>query len=307
MAKTRIAIVADGKASGGERVAPPTASAIPGDIPGARPGAAGRDTVGATDPKRTTAATRGGSQYGRGGYGRERQEDWRDRSRGYTEGYGSESGRPGGSGYASRPDYGRDQGRGYEDRGYGGRENERGWFDRATDEVSSWFGDKDAERRRREDERGEHRGRGPRGYTRSDERIREDVNDRLTDHPGIDASDIEVQASQGEVTLSGTVDSRYAKRMAEDVADGVSGVSHVQNNLRVRQFARERQVASGGTPSVTSSAGVLGDAATGGTSEVPSPSTSGRALGGETTSGTSGASSTTGAGIGSAGPAGIKT
>lgn len=81
---------------------------------------------------------------------------------------------------------------------------------------------------------GRHRGRGPRGYTRSDERIREDVNDRLTDDPIVDASDIEVLVSRGEVTLNGNVDSRTAKRRAEDCADDVSGVRHVQNNLRVR-------------------------------------------------------------------------
>jgi len=34
-----------------------------------------------------------------------------------------------------------------------GRHNERGFFERAGDEVASWFGDDDAERRRREDQR----------------------------------------------------------------------------------------------------------------------------------------------------------
>ena len=80
-----------------------------------------------------------------------------------------------------------------------------------------------------------YRGHGPRGYVRSDERIREDVNDRLTDDPYVDASDIEVAVSGCEVTLSGTVDDRRAKRRAEDVAESVSGVRYVQNNLRVRQ------------------------------------------------------------------------
>jgi BON domain len=115
-------------------------------------------------------------------------------------------------------------------------DEERGWWDRASDEVASWFGDEEAERRRRMDERGEwghHRGRGPKGYTRSDERIQEDINDRLTDDAYIDASEIEVSVRQGEVTLTGTVDSRMAKRRAEDIADSVSGVKHVQNNLRV--------------------------------------------------------------------------
>ena len=38
----------------------------------------------------------------------------------------------------------------------------------------------------------------------------------------------------GEVTLDGTVDSRFARRHAEDLAEGCSGVRHVQNNLRVQ-------------------------------------------------------------------------
>ena len=35
----------------------------------------------------------------------------------------------------------------------GGRRDERGFFERAGDEIASWFGDDDAERRRREDDR----------------------------------------------------------------------------------------------------------------------------------------------------------
>ena len=78
-----------------------------------------------------------------------------------------------------------------------------------------------------------HRGRGPKNYQRSDERIREDLNDRLTDDPHVDASEIEVSVSNREVTLTGTVHSRFEKRHAEDIAESVSGVAHVQNNLRV--------------------------------------------------------------------------
>lgn len=116
--------------------------------------------------------------------------------------------------------------------GHGGQgRDERGFFERAADEVSSWFGDDDAEQRRRQDQ---HRGRGPKGYSRSDERIREDVNDRLTDDPWLDASDIEVTVTGREVTLSGEVMSREDKRRAEDIAESVSGVVHVQNNLRVK-------------------------------------------------------------------------
>jgi hypothetical protein len=80
---------------------------------------------------------------------------------------------------------------------------------------------------------GSHRGRGPKGYRRSDQRIHEDVCERLTEDRFIDASNIDVVVKEGEVTLSGTVSSRGLKRRAEDLAEMASGVAHVQNNLRI--------------------------------------------------------------------------
>jgi osmotically-inducible protein OsmY len=111
------------------------------------------------------------------------------------------------------------------------RSDDRGFFERAGDEVASWFGDEDAARRREQD----HRGRGPANYTRSDERILEDACDRLTQDWGVDASNIQVTVQAGEVTLDGTVTDRRQKRRAEDVVDDLSGVKHVQNNLRIQQ------------------------------------------------------------------------
>jgi len=122
------------------------------------------------------------------------------------------------------------------------RGRERGWWDRVTDEVASWFGDEEAERRRLGDGRQRnvnHRGRGPRNYRRSDERISEDINDRLTEHPYLDASDIEVIVDGGEVTLNGSVESRQAKRLTEDIAESVAGVTNVENRLRVTQGASD--------------------------------------------------------------------
>ena len=80
---------------------------------------------------------------------------------------------------------------------------------------------------------GSQRGRGPKGYKRSDERIREDVCDRLSEHHGIDASDVEVAVSNAEVTLTGTVADRDLKFRIERVADAVSGVNEVHNSLRI--------------------------------------------------------------------------
>jgi hypothetical protein len=87
--------------------------------------------------------------------------------------------------------------------------------------------------------RGPYRGRGPRGYQRSDERIREDVCEALTEADDVDAAGIEVQVAGRTVTLTGTVDDRYAKRRAEDIADSVSGVQEVQNHLRLQPGGAE--------------------------------------------------------------------
>lgn len=122
-------------------------------------------------------------------------------------------------------------------RSYGER---RGFLSRAGDEIASWFGDADAARRREQDHAQDHRGSGPANYTRSDERIREDANDALTRNPWVNARDISVSVSNGEVTLDGHVDTRAAKRRAEDAVDEVSGVRHVQNNLRVRDDASHK-------------------------------------------------------------------
>jgi len=94
------------------------------------------------------------------------------------------------------------------------------------------------------DVEGPHRGRGPRGYRRADDRIHEDVCDRLQHHGRLDASDVEVSVEGGEVTLSGTVPDRTTKRIAEAVAETVRGVVDIHNRLtladRGERTERER-------------------------------------------------------------------
>jgi hypothetical protein len=83
--------------------------------------------------------------------------------------------------------------------------------------------------------RGGFAGRGPKNYTRTDERIREDVCDRLSWHDEVDATDISVSVANGEVTLDGTVDTRHMKRLAEDISEQVPGVVDVHNGIRVKK------------------------------------------------------------------------
>lgn len=237
-----------------------------------------------------------GSYSGRRGYGTSYEDEPYYRSYGgsygepfsYGYGYGTYNNEPYRSRYYdqyynepyNRYDYGRYETRNryaepsynqdYETRNYEpysreryGRGQDRGFFERAGDEIRSWFGDEDAERRRRRDEQegGQYAGRGPRGYRRSDERIREDVNDRLTDDSYLDASDINVSVNDRLVTLTGTVNTRTDKRRAELVAESVTGVTDVSNQLRVnRNSEQSDQNQSTVTTGITSTSDISGTA-----------------------------------------------
>ncbi|MCF7222405.1 BON domain-containing protein [Marilutibacter chinensis] len=120
--------------------------------------------------------------------------------------YGSDHGRPGYSGYGA--DFG--DAAGYPGQGY--QAEHRGYRSQ--------------------------RGRGPRGYTRSDERILEDVNERLSDDPVVDATDIDVRCESGRLRLEGRVPARWMKHRAEDIADSIPGAKDVENRIRV--IAEER-------------------------------------------------------------------
>lgn len=179
----------------------------------------------------------GRDSYGRGDYGR----DWD-----YGHRMGFDYGRPRGWGeerWTGERDYGRSGERedGYVDYwrpGLPGSWNEPAYGGSAYARMSSYG-------------RGMFTGRGPRGYQRTDDRMREDVCERLTQDPWIDASDIEVTVRSGEVTLSGSVRDRSDKRHAEDLAEHVSGVREVHNTLRVSGWegspGREQTTTTGTT------------------------------------------------------------
>jgi BON domain len=159
--------------------------------------------------------------YGHGGYEDERFAPRSGVGFGGYEDVGSRSqmDRPrsgvGHSGY-------REPGSQVPDRGWGGRVGE-GYGQRSRSDESDW------------PMAGQFRGRGPKGYQRSRERILDDVSERLADHPEIDASEMEVDVEADVVILRGQVYDRGQKRMAEDVAESVSGVRDVRNELDVEK------------------------------------------------------------------------
>jgi osmotically-inducible protein OsmY len=130
--------------------------------------------------------------------------------------------------------------------GYGGNEATR-----QSQAVSSRYGTRV----------GSFRGVGPRNYTRSDDRLTEDINERLTDDDDLDASDLSVHVSQGKVTLEGKVEQRWMKHRAEDIADSCIGVKEVENRIQVSSGSM-----SGRTPdtrATTGSSRATGAATTG--------------------------------------------
>lgn len=89
--------------------------------------------------------------------------------------------------------------------------------------------------RRHHHPEGDYRGVGPKNWRPSDERLREQVCDWLTDHPLVDASDVDVQVEDGVVTLMGTVDDRRMKRFCSDLVEDLPNVRDVMNVLRLRR------------------------------------------------------------------------
>jgi hypothetical protein len=154
----------------------------------------------------------GSGDYGRGEYPRDEREWGRDWGR---EGYGADYGRG-----EYRLEYGTPERRDYQyGRGHG-RAEERGPFRQVAERIREGY------RRTL--------GRGPKGYRRGDDRIRDDVCERIA-RSGVNAEEVEVRVENGEVTLTGEVEHRDDKRILEDIAEDVFGVVGVQNSIRVNR------------------------------------------------------------------------
>jgi osmotically-inducible protein OsmY len=68
---------------------------------------------------------------------------------------------------------------------------------------------------------------------KSDREIRDDVQDALRDDPVTESWEIIATVTDGDVTLSGAVDSWQEKRLAENVVMGVKGVRDVTNRMTI--------------------------------------------------------------------------
>lgn len=83
--------------------------------------------------------------------------------------------------------------------------------------------------------------RGPRGWVRSDERILDELCERIV-RAGVDASGLVVEVEDGGVSLEGELGTREERRFVVDVAERILGVAGVYAEIRVRgEGAEERE------------------------------------------------------------------
>jgi hypothetical protein len=177
--------------------------------------------------------------YGLEGYEPEDERDLSGRGRGYygRGGMGGYGGRQGGYAGGERAGFGGmggAMGDYYAGGGQGGAGVGRGQGFPVS--LGAWRSDAFGTRSR--DDVGEHVGKGPRGYERNWDRIRDEVCHSLAWSGQVDASDIEVTVERGEITLGGTVPDRNQKRLAERIAERVYGVEDVHNRLRLAPAGR---------------------------------------------------------------------
>ena len=84
-------------------------------------------------------------------------------------------------------------------------------------------------------------GKGPKGWQRSDEHIRDAVCSTLTWHRDVDPSDIEIGVVHGAVMLSGTIADAVQKRLVESIVSGVVGVREIQSEIHVESDSHASQ------------------------------------------------------------------
>ena len=171
------------------------------------------------DRSRRSLDREGGMEYGRGqGYGQGYGQNFnQNRGQDFGQSFGQNFGQEGGQAYS--PFMG-SQGNPGNSAGFEG--------------GSYWRPEPGIERQ-------SFRGRGPKGYARSDERLKEMICERLTEDGQIDASDISVEVSNCEVTLSGSVPDRQTKFRAEELVERCGAVKDIRNELRVERLAGAQQ------------------------------------------------------------------
>ncbi len=82
-------------------------------------------------------------------------------------------------------------------------------------------------------------GKGPKGYKRSIDKIKDEACEILARDFELDASNIEVEIKENFLFLKGFVFSRQDKKKAESLVEDISGIDDVQNQLQIKKNSVE--------------------------------------------------------------------
>jgi hypothetical protein len=245
--------------------------------------------------------------YGPGGYGfgyEPGQREWPsrggNRERGFGEGpFADTTERPGYFGMGYYGDGGAGPTGGFDQRtrqrNYGSLARDTFSSDRDWQSSNRWGGSSGSEQRRLR--------AGPKGYTRSDDRLKEDICERLMMADSVDSTEVTVNVKDGQVTLEGTVPNRRMKHSIEDLVDAAPGVQDIDNRIRVERgesrFGSSQsgmhtgaQAGTGSGMSSGAGSSAQRSSSTGTPGMSSSGTTAGASTAGGATQGTSGAGST---------------
>lgn len=76
-------------------------------------------------------------------------------------------------------------------------------------------------------------GFGPKGYRRSDQKLKDEARLLLNQDPILDSSNINIEVFNNVIYLRGFVDSRKDKKRAELLIEDIFGIEDIQNQLKI--------------------------------------------------------------------------
>jgi|GEM_PF-3629468 len=214
----------------------------------------------------TSSYGRGDRSYGNNDYSGQSNHETRDSS------YGRENFRPGQDDSNDRPHSQQMRGsqsdsnesrrfaynnpESFSSRSYQGQEAQAGWGRQNEAEtssgssrgsnygMSSQFGSSYGSGNQETSRKGQFAGTTPKNFKRSDERIYDDICQKLSQEGHFDVSDVEIKVESGEVSLEGNIENRSDKHRIEMLVDSIMGVKDITNNLKIARGSKDSKATS---------------------------------------------------------------
>lgn len=101
------------------------------------------------------------------------------------------------------------------------------------EQLNSYTSDFDPSYKDQYEIRRNYYGYGPKGYRRSDQKLKDEARLLLNQDPILDSSNINIEVFNNVIFLRGFVDSRKDKKRAEFLIEDIFGIEDIQNQLKI--------------------------------------------------------------------------